>query len=438
MTGLELLLLLPTVALTVPAAVLALQAAAATREPCEPPPGALTEPLEPTATTAATPAIAATSEARESTGTRAPDAATDPTAPSGALRPRAAVLMPAHNEAAGIADALDAVRPQLRSDDRLLVVADNCSDDTAAVAAAAGAEVAPRHEATRLGKGYALDFGVRRLAADPPEVLVLLDADCCLHDGALDRLVAACAAHGRPVQALYLMRSRPAAGLRERTAEFAWRVKNQLRPLGALRLGAPCQLMGTGMAFPWRLIADAPLASGHLVEDMKLGIDLTLAGRAPRFEPRALVTSRFPEPGAASTRQRTRWEHGHLATLLSDGPRLLGRGLARRDPACVALALDLMVPPLALLLGLTLAMAALNALAGWALPGAVAPVIVSVAALGLLGAAVLIAWVRVGRDLLQMRELACAPLYAAAKLPIYLRFLVGRQVDWVRTKRDGD
>ena len=290
----------------------------------------------------------------------------------------------------------------------------------------------------RLGKGYALDFGVRRLAADPPEVLVLLDADCCLHDGALDRLVATCAAHGRPVQALYLMRSRPAAGLRERTAEFAWRVKNQLRPLGALRLGAPCQLMGTGMAFPWRLIADAPLASGHLVEDMKLGIDLTLAGRAPRFEPRALVTSRFPEPGAASTRQRTRWEHGHLATLLSDGPRLLGRGLARRDPACVALALDLMVPPLALLLGLTLAMAALNAFVGWALPGAVAPVTVSVGALGLLGAAVLIAWVRVGRDLLQMRELACAPLYAAAKLPIYLRFLVGRQVDWVRTKRDGD
>jgi cellulose synthase/poly-beta-1,6-N-acetylglucosamine synthase-like glycosyltransferase len=239
------------------------------------------------------------------------------------------------------------------------------------------------------------------------------------------------------VQALYLMRARPGAGLRERIAEFAWRVKNQLRPLGALRLGAPCQLMGTGMAFPWPLIADAPLASGHLVEDMKLGIDLALAGRPPRFEPRALVTSRFPEPGAATTRQRTRWEHGHLATLLSDGPRLLARGLARRDAACVALALDLMVPPLALLLGLTTAMAAIN-VAAWALWDARVPVLASAMALALLGATVLVAWARVGRDVLRLRELACAPLYVAVKLPIYLRFLVGRQVDWVRAKRDGD
>ena len=431
MTGLELLLLLPTVALAVPAAVLAVQAVAAGRAPRE------GTPLAPAATTVAPASTAhAASAARAAGASHAANAA--PATPAATARPRVAVLMPAHNEAAGIADALGTVRPQLRPGDRLLVVADNCSDDTAAIARAAGAEVAPRHDAARRGKGFALDFGVRRLASDPPQVLVMLDADCRLHEGALDRLVEACAAHARPVQALYLMRGRPGAGLRERIAEFAWRVKNQLRPLGALRLGAPCQLMGTGMAFPWRLIADAPLASGHLVEDMKLGIDLTLAGRAPRFEPRALVTSRFPEPGAAATRQRTRWEHGHLATLLSDGPRLLGRGLARRDAACVALALDLMVPPLALLLGLTLAMAAVNGLVGWALLGAVTPAWVSAAALGLLGAVVLIAWVRVGRDLLQLRELACAPFYAAAKLPIYLRFLVGRQVDWVRAKRDGD
>jgi cellulose synthase/poly-beta-1,6-N-acetylglucosamine synthase-like glycosyltransferase len=396
MTGLELLLLVPTLALALPAAVLALQVAAG----------------------------------------RAPRGPL-PAAPARAARPRAAVLMPAHNEAAGIAEALAAVRPQLRPGDRLLVVADNCSDATAAIAAASGAEVAPRHDAARRGKGYALDFGVRRLAADPPEVLVMLDADCRLHEGGLERLVAACASHAGPVQALYLMRAGPGAGLRERIAEFAWRVKNQLRPLGALRLGAPCQLMGTGMAFPWPLIADAPLASGHLVEDMKLGIDLALTGRAPRFEPRALVTSRFPEPGAATTRQRTRWEHGHLATLLSDGPRLMARGLARRDLACVALALDLMVPPLALLLGLTTAMAAIN-LGAWALWDARVPVLASAMALALLGAMVLVAWARVGRDLLRLRELACAPLYAAAKLPIYLRFLIGRQVDWVRAKRDGD
>ena len=103
-------------------------------------------------------------------------------------RPRLAVLMPAHNESAGIVPAIDAVNKQLRPGDRLLVVADNCADDTARVAAAAGAQVAERTDPLRRGKGYALDFGVRRLAADPPEVVVIVDADCEVHPGALDRL----------------------------------------------------------------------------------------------------------------------------------------------------------------------------------------------------------------------------------------------------------
>jgi hypothetical protein len=40
-------------------------------------------------------------------------------------RPRLAVLVPAHNEAAVIVATLETLRPQLRAGDRLLVVADN-------------------------------------------------------------------------------------------------------------------------------------------------------------------------------------------------------------------------------------------------------------------------------------------------------------------------
>ncbi|MGH7291820.1 MAG: glycosyl transferase, partial [Myxococcota bacterium] len=41
-------------------------------------------------------------------------------------RPSMAVLMPAHNESAGIAAALATVLPQMQAGDRVLVVADNC------------------------------------------------------------------------------------------------------------------------------------------------------------------------------------------------------------------------------------------------------------------------------------------------------------------------
>jgi hypothetical protein len=50
-------------------------------------------------------------------------------------------------------------------------------------------------------------------------------------------------------------------------------------------------------------------------------------------------------------------------------------------------------------------------------------------------AAVFAAWARRGRDLVALSELLSAPWYIVAKLPMYLRFIVRRQKDWVRTDR---
>ena len=83
-------------------------------------------------------------------------------------RPRLAVLMPAHNEASIIATSLRTVMPQLADSDTMLVVADNCSDETRAIAESEGAEVISRKDLVHRGKGYALDFGVRHLEQDPP------------------------------------------------------------------------------------------------------------------------------------------------------------------------------------------------------------------------------------------------------------------------------
>jgi cellulose synthase/poly-beta-1,6-N-acetylglucosamine synthase-like glycosyltransferase len=347
-----------------------------------------------------------------------------------------AVLMPAHDEAGGIEPAIRAVLAQLEPGDRLLVVADNCSDATAAVARAAGAEVVERHDSVRRGKGYALDHGVRWLEQAPPAAVLILDADCIAAPDALQRLAATALATGRPVQGLYLMHAPPGARLEMRIAAFAWIVRNKLRPLGAAVMGGPCQLMGTGMAFPWPMLRDARLATGHLVEDMQLGLDLAAAGTAPLFCPSAGVSSVFPLDRAAARTQRTRWEHGHLAMLIGTGPRLLTRGLVRGRPALMAMALDLMVPPLAALVLLLGGLAVVDA-AWWLWAGDPRPFVGALVALLLVAAAVLVAWRREGRPLIGSRELFGLPLYIAAKLPVYLRLLGRRQVEWVRTKRDG-
>ena len=362
---------------------------------------------------------------------RRPDAADDRS------RPPLAVLMPAHQEAAGIADTLHALTPQLRPGDRLLVVADNCTDATAALAREAGAEVAERTDPDRRGKGYALDFGLGILATDPPPVVVIVDADCTLHPGALDALARAVAASGRPVQGCYLMAAPEEAGLPLKVAELAFLVKNEVRPSGLHRLGLPCQLTGTGMAFPFAALRRADLASGHLVEDMRLGLDLALAGSPPVFCRAARIDSVFPTSAAGERSQRQRWEEGHIGMIafaLSRLPAALGRGNA----GAVALILDLLVPPLTLLLLAAVVLFAVTALATlvFALPG-LALGLSGLALIGL-GLAVLAAWAGFGRTVLPPDEAAQVIPFIARKLGLYARLAAGRRAgSWVRTDRGG-
>ncbi|GHC79676.1 glycosyl transferase [Pseudorhodoferax aquiterrae] len=349
-------------------------------------------------------------------------------------RPRIAIVMPAHNESSGLLPALAAAQAQLLRADRLLVVADNCSDDTAAVARGANAEVTERFNTALRGKGHALDHGVRHLAADPPDVVIVLDADCIAQAGSLERIACLSHATGRPVQATYLMTA-PNDSLKARIAEFAMRVKNRVRPRGMHRMGLDCGLYGTGMAFPWPVAATAPLASSHLAEDMQLGVQLARRGTPPLFCEEAMVSSTFAGTREGEQSQRTRWEHGHLSLLLGEGPRLVAGAVFAGRMRFLMLVLDMLVPPLALLSMATLVVCAIATLAAWAM-GWYLPLALALLALAALAASILLARARYASDLVSLRELLGAPLYMLAKIPMYARFLVKRQVDWVRTKRD--
>lgn len=245
-------------------------------------------------------------------------------------RPRIAVLMPAHNEEFGIDASLQSVIPQLLPGDRLLVVADNCTDDTARVAKARGVEVIERTSALERGKGYALDFGLNHLQNDPPEVIVFMDSDCVLHDGSLESLARQVQATGTAAQAIYLLTRPLNSHPREAVSALAFMVKNLVRPRGLDRLGLPCLLTGAGMALPWIHARAMRIASGNIVEDLQLGIDLTESGHAPRLCPRAFVTGELK-------RNRTRvgysaWHVGYAVVnhIINDIGRILVRGRMTR------------------------------------------------------------------------------------------------------------
>ena len=346
-----------------------------------------------------------------------------------------AVIVPAHNESVGIIRTIKSILPQLKHNDQLIVIADNCSDDTANIASDLGAKVVIRKSETLRGKGYALDFGLKYLEANPPQVVIMIDADCTISENGIAALTHACITHKRPIQALDLMLSPPNAGLKTKIAEFAWLVKNQVRPLGFKVLGLPCQLMGTGMAFLWEDIAHISLATGHIAEDMKLGIDLCGIGKAPLFFPHASVSSYFPVTQAAAKTQRARWEHGHLSVILSDAPKLFLKAFKSNNGQMLGMAFDLIVPPLAILTLMCIFVFAFILLIHQWLS---VSLLLSCAALliVILVMSILLAWYFFARSIISFSQLCYAPIYALVKIPLYIKFFVNRQVEWVRSKRD--
>jgi cellulose synthase/poly-beta-1,6-N-acetylglucosamine synthase-like glycosyltransferase len=348
-------------------------------------------------------------------------------------RPRIAVLIPAHDEGAGVVPTIKDVLAQMHPGDRVLVVADNCCDDTADVARSAGAEVVERRDPERIGKGYALDFGVRCLEEDPPDILVVVDADCHLSEGALYYVAMACAATGKPAQALYRMEKPEGSDMtREQAiAQFAWIVRTRVRPEGLSNLGFPCQLMGTGMAFPWRVIQSASIATGHLVEDLKLGLDLAAIRLAPQFCSQACVDSTFPTSEAGRRTQRQRWEIGSLRILATDAPSFVWRALLDQNVPLLVLALDALVPPLAITAMIMLTLALIAALAA-AIGIGIAPLAVASMALVLFVASLILAWRGYGREVLRPGDVARLPAYLLQKLFIYGS---NRRDRWVRTDR---
>jgi cellulose synthase/poly-beta-1,6-N-acetylglucosamine synthase-like glycosyltransferase len=348
---------------------------------------------------------------------------------------KTAVLMPAHNEAIGIGQVLKALLPQLSPSDRLVVIADNCTDETATIARGMGATVIERRDTTRRGKGYALDYGVSFLAANPPDVVVIVDADCVVQPGTLQRIAHQAATTHRPAQALYLMEQPADPKPKDAVSALAFLVKNLVRPRGLAQLGLPCLLTGTGMAFSWPVLQAATLASGNIVEDIQLGIDLAIANHPPLFCDHTRVTGLLPQQEQAATTQRTRWEHGHLQTILTQVPKLLKAALSQKRFDLLAIALELAVPPLSLLIMAWLAVAGLAVLAGL-LGIAWLPLWVLAIEGLLILIAISSAWLRFGRSELPARTLLGIPLYLLWKIPLYLAFLIRPQREWVRTERD--
>lgn len=347
-------------------------------------------------------------------------------------RGRIAVVIPAHNEQEIVAATVAAVRAQLRDIDSILVVADNCDDATADKARPAGAVAIERRDASRCGKGYALQYGVDHLRSSPPETVVFMDADCRPDPGAIPRLAALAAFNQRPVQALYLMDAPAGAGPKSRVSAFAWLLMNRVRMSGLQEIASVTRLTGSGMAFPWGLISATDLGGGEIVEDLALTTRMTAAGSPPLLDLGSVVRSELARSAAGETTQRARWEIGSLRMAVKATPQLIMNGL-KGDMRSLALAFDIATPPLTVFAAVLVAAFVIGVVLAFL--GAPAVFQMAIWSLALFGGAVSIGWFRYGQEILPASELKAVAAYIAGKARVYGGEGRKSARSWTRTDR---
>ena len=349
--------------------------------------------------------------------------------------PRTTVLIPAHNERDIIGGIIGDVVGQLHKGDRAIVIADNCTDDTAEVSKSLGAEVIERTNLEHRGKSYALQYALEQLSQDPPEVIIVVDADCRISSQAISALSSKVGQLDRPVQGSYIFGGLKGSANSNLASSFTLWFKNHIRPLGSLRIGMPCQLTGSGMAFPWHAIRQVNVANKSLAEDTTLGLQLAYLGHAPIFCPEAKIDGNVPKAWGTLVQQRRRWEQGYLESIFTNAPKMALRSITSFRPSLLWAAFDLCIPPLALLgmawAALFAAACALVFFGGSSLPLAM----LSVGAV-LVGASLVLGWFIHCRQRVPLQAILAMPWFLIRKVRIYLSLIFEREKVWLKTERD--
>jgi cellulose synthase/poly-beta-1,6-N-acetylglucosamine synthase-like glycosyltransferase len=350
---------------------------------------------------------------------------------------RIAVVIPAHNEELQIENS---VRCALEADyDKhnysVFVIADNCHDRTAELAREAGATAFERHDTMKRGKGQALDwlFTTQAKLLEKYDAIAIVDADTRVDPNFLKEISASLSHPDvRVVQGFHGV-SNPAAHWRTALTFAGFALVNGLRPAGRSHWGGTAELKGNGMAFRSNVLLHYGWPAHSIVEDIEFSTRLLLDDVLVHFNPDAIVISEMPSSGHQAEPQRRRWESGRIQTIQTYLPRLFDAFLRRPSWRLLDAMLEMVVPPLTILVSIEAAGFVLSLFAGleWAAVFVVDMVITAVYVCAGLYC------VSAPRE--AWTGLLAAPLFIAWKVPFYFRLLLSRpQQTWERTQRDAE
>jgi len=278
-------------------------------------------------------------------------------APLVAPRLKFAIIIPAHNESGLIGLTLEALKTVNYPPDlyEVVVIADNCDDDTAAIALKHSATCWQRHDLDNRGKGNVLRWTFPRLLEHGDhDAFVVVDADTHMEVDFL-RVINDHFCRGAKVVQGYSQARHPERSPMESLSFLGFALNRNLRYRGRSRLGWTTNLMGTGMCFLREVILKHGWNTTTMVEDIEYEMFLHLHDIRVTFAHSAKINVELHKSVHQTQGQRTRWDMGKFEVRNRFLPQLLKRFITKRDISYLDSAMELLLPPFSIFCAIVVA-----------------------------------------------------------------------------------
>lgn len=261
---------------------------------------------------------------------------------------RFAVMISARNEEAVIGELIKSIKAQKYPAELIdiFVVADNCSDNTAKVAAEAGVTaVWERTNTERVGKGYALNFLFEHVGESSEHVYdgyFIFDADNLLDENFISEMNKTFTAGYRIITCY---RNSKNYGTNWISAGYSLWFLREARFLNYSRmlLGLSCAVSGTGFLIHIDIIKRNNGWKHYLLtEDIEFTIDSIIHGEKIGYCDSAVLYDEQPVTFGQSWRQRIRWSKGYLQVFGRYGFALLKRVITKGSLSAVDMTMTIL------------------------------------------------------------------------------------------------
>ncbi len=349
--------------------------------------------------------------------------------------PRLLLLVPAHNEAGLIRRCVESLGAQRHPPGAvsIVVLADNCADETAELAETAGATVLRRVDPRRRGKGYAIGWALERIDWASYDAVVILDADTTIDADYYDSLVEAMPLRSKAVQC-YDGLSNEGENWLTLLAGMITRNRYDLALPLKQAAGLRVPLTGDGTLLGSEILQRHGWRSDSLTEGWDLYARLTLADERIELAQAARIYAQEARSLEQAGSQRARWTSGRASVLRENWKAILAsRSVSLHQKLDLFAELSSPGPVLQITTALFGLLVATGFTSGWARLLLVSAFTVPLVHQGTL---TLISLGHHPRPLAVVTAALRLPFYAVWRLAIAGRLVLsGRPKEWARTAR---